>query len=181
MRTPKLIMTVAAPLLALATSAHAADVGVLSQASALLAEPKPKAAQVAKLPANAPITVVERQGGWYHVKGPAGEDGWVKLMAVRLAARPGATPAQGSSSAAEAALRGGQGGSAGGATAAALGSMMTGSSADSTAVRGGAGGKMSGQQMVDPSKAEHGTVQKVEELEPSDKDMEDFEKGLDDE
>jgi hypothetical protein len=174
----------AAPLLALAASALAQD-AVLTQKSALLATPAPGAKAVAKLEANAPLGILERKGGWYRVKGPGGEEGWVRLLSVRLTSRPGAEESGADSgNAAQGALGGAASGNAGAVAAGALGSMMTGSSADSTAVRGGSSGKLSGKKLVDPATAEAGAGSSLEQVDgfaPSDDDMKSFEEGLDDE
>lgn len=157
----------------------------LAKNAELLANPESGATVVANLKAAAPLTVLDRKGGWYRVRGPGGEDGWVKLLAVRLTARAG-TPQEGqggeSTGAASAALGSASSGGLGGAAAGALGSMVTGSSADSTAVRGGASGKLSGKTLVDPAKAEAGAESSLEQLntfEPSSDDMKAFEQGLD--
>lgn len=165
----------------LAPAVHAQD-AVLAQKADLLDTPAPKAAAIAKLPESTPLTVLERKGGWYRVRAPGGEEGWVKLLAVRLTARPGAVQEGGqgaSGDTAGAALSGAQGGGAAGAAAGAIGSMVTGSAADSTAVRGGSSGKLSGKRMVDPATAgEGGALGEIESFEPSEADMEEFEKGL---
>jgi hypothetical protein len=182
MRIPDLRAAALAPLLVVAAGAALAQDAVLSQAAALLADPAPGAAQVAKLPANTPLSVRERKGGWYRVEGPGGEQGWVKLLSVRLAARPGALQEAGDDSgAAGAALGGAASGGAGGAAAGALGSMMTGSAQESTAVRGGSSGKLSGRKVVDPAKAEAGATSSLEQMDgytPSEADMKAFEQGL---
>ena len=171
---------VLAVALAATCTARAQD-AVLSQASKLLQTPAADGAVVASLAAQAPLSVLERKGGWYRVRGPGGEEGWVKLLAVRLTARSGAgaeSNGESGGGAAGAAL-GAAGGGVGAAAAGGLGSMMTGSSADSTAVRGGASGKLSGHKMVDPAKAEQGaesSLQKIDSYEPSDEDMKAFEK-----
>ncbi len=164
--------------------AHAQDAALAKNAE-LLADPEPGATVIAKLKAAAPLTVLDRKGGWYRVRGPGGEEGWVKLLAVRLTT-PAGTPQEGqggeSAGAASAALGGASSGGLGGAAAGALGSMVTGSSADSTAVRGGASGKLSGKTLVDPANAEAGAESSLEEMdsfEPSEDDMKAFEEGLD--
>ena len=164
--------------------ARAQDAALAKNAE-LLANPEAGATVVAKLKAAAPLTVLDRKGGWYRVRGAGGEEGWVKLLTVRLTA-PAGTPQEGqggeSTDATNAALEGASSGGLGGAAAGALGSMVTGSSADSTAVRGGASGKLSGKTLVDPAKAEAGAESSLEQMnsfEPSDNDMKAFEEGLD--
>jgi uncharacterized protein YgiM (DUF1202 family) len=38
---------------------------------------------VAAVPNGAAVTVVERQGGWYHVRTAAGQDGWLPMTSIR--------------------------------------------------------------------------------------------------
>jgi hypothetical protein len=131
-------------------------------------------------PVGTALSVIERKGGWYRVRAQSGQEGWVKLLSVRLTARSADPGTAGSGDAAGAALSGAESGGAGGAAAGAIGSMVTGSAADSTAVRGGSSGKLSGKQLVDPAKAgASGSLEQVETFKPSDADMDDFEKGLD--
>ena len=185
MRVSRRVVGRVASLMLLCAAAAQAQDAVLARASPLLAAPAPKADTVAKLPANTALSVLERKGGWYKVRGPGGEEGWVKLFAVSLTARPGGLQeGDDSSGAAGAALSGAAGGGAGTAAAGALGSMMTGSSADSTAVRGAGSGKVSGKKLVDPAKAEAGAASSIEQMGgyvPSDEDMKAFEEGMDDE
>lgn len=158
------------------------DDAVLARKSPLLASPEPGAREIASLPERASLSVLERKGGWYKVRAQGGEEGWVRLLAVRLSARP-ADPgaADGSGDAAGAALTGAQSGGTSGAAAGAIGSMVTGSAADSTAVRGGSSGNLSGQHLLDPATGEGSgsSLEQVETFKPSDADMDDFEKGLD--
>lgn len=166
--------------LALASGAALAQDAVLARASALADAPQPGAREGDRLAAGTALSVLERKGGWYKVRAASGQEGWVRLLSVQLAARsadPGAAP---SGDAAGAALSGAESGGAGGAAAGAIGSMVTGSAADSTAVRGGASGKLSGKHLVDPAKGEgQGSLEQVESFKPSDAEMDDFEKGLD--
>jgi hypothetical protein len=51
---------------------------------------------VAPVAANAAVTVIERQGGWYHVRLDSGKDGWLPMTSIRYAAAgTGAAPAGG--------------------------------------------------------------------------------------
>jgi len=165
--------------LALAHGAAAqAQDAVLARKSGLAESPAPGAKQSDTLAAGTALSVLERKGGWYRVRASAGQEGWVRLLSVRLTARSADPGAAGSGDAAGAAFRGAESGGAGGAAAGAIGSMVTGSAADSTAVRGGSSGKLSGQQLVDPASG-GGSMEQVESFKPSDAEMDDFEKGLD--
>ncbi len=42
------------------------------------------AASVAELPAQAQVSIISRQGGWYEVKSSSGKQGWLPLLAVRF-------------------------------------------------------------------------------------------------
>ena len=165
--------------LALASGAARAEDAVLARASALAESPAPGAKEGDKLAAGTTLSVLERKGGWYRVRAGSGQEGWVRLLSVRLTPRRADPGDAGSGSAAGAALSGAESGGASGAAAGAIGSMVTGSAADSTAVRGGASGKLSGKHLVDPAKAEgQGSLEQVESFKPSDAEMDDFEKGL---
>ncbi len=160
-------------------AARAQD-AVLARASGLAETPAPGAKETGKLAQGAALSILERKGGWYRVRAEDGQEGWVRLLSVRLAARAADPGAAVSGDSAGAALSGAETGGASGAAAGAIGSMVTGSAADSTAVRGGSAGKLSGKQMVDPAKAEGaGSLEQVETFKPSDAEMDDFEKGLD--
>ena len=39
---------------------------------------------VASVPVNTSLTIIERQGGWYHVRLPSGQLGWVRMTNLRL-------------------------------------------------------------------------------------------------
>ena len=106
-------------LLACGGLARAQDAALAKDAE-LLAKPESNATVVANLKAAAPLTVLDRKGGWYRVRGPGGEEGWVKLLAVRLSAHAGTPPDwqdDESTGAASAALGGASSGSLGGAAA----------------------------------------------------------------
>ncbi|MFM7784679.1 MAG: SH3 domain-containing protein [Gammaproteobacteria bacterium] len=178
-RIPELLVC-AALLLTLASPRSIAGDAELVQKADLLDSPAPKAKSLATLAAATPLTVLGRQGGWYRVRAPSGEEGWVKLLAVRLASRGGAAGADAPAGSGGAALEGAQSGGAAGAAAGAIGSMVSGSAADSTAVRGGAEGKLSGERLVKPGDAD-ASLQDVEGFEPSDADMDEFERGLEEE
>ena len=71
-------------LLACGGLARAQDAALAKDAE-LLAKPESNATVVANLKAAAPLTVLDRKGGGYRVRGPGGEEGWV-LPPVRWAA-----------------------------------------------------------------------------------------------
>ena len=79
--------------LALCITAYpaAAETGAVIRADELKAMPFIDAAASAKLPANQPVTIVTRKGGWVQVE-VNGQTGWVRMLNVRLAA--GSAPAQ---------------------------------------------------------------------------------------
>jgi hypothetical protein len=51
--------------------------------SPLMSEPATDATKVADLPANAAVDARERRGGWMQVRTAAGQEGWVKILALR--------------------------------------------------------------------------------------------------
>ena len=71
----------------------AAEPASLVRSSELKREPATDAAKVADLPANATVDAGERRGGWIHVRTASGQEGWVKLLALRYggAAKAGDT------------------------------------------------------------------------------------------
>ncbi|HSN17774.1 MAG TPA: SH3 domain-containing protein [Gammaproteobacteria bacterium] len=64
---------------------HAAAVATAQTVVAgnLTSGPYSDASVVAAVPNGAAVTVIERQGGWYHVKTAAGQDGWLPMTAIR--------------------------------------------------------------------------------------------------
>ena len=46
--------------------------------------PYTDAAAVAQLPAGTNLTILERQGGWYHVRLDNGQDGWLQMTSIRM-------------------------------------------------------------------------------------------------
>jgi hypothetical protein len=67
------------PLLALAGPA------TVVRPSPLMSEPATDATKVADLPANAAVDARERRGGWMQVRTASGQEGWVKILALRYA------------------------------------------------------------------------------------------------
>lgn len=65
-----------------ALAAGAAETGTVLRPTELRAKPFADAAKIADLPASAAVEIVSRQGAWMQVKA-AGQQGWVKLLAVR--------------------------------------------------------------------------------------------------
>lgn len=59
--------------------------GALIRAAELKAKPFIDAANVTSLPDNAPLKVIDTQGGWSQVKTSDGKSGWVRLLNIRLA------------------------------------------------------------------------------------------------
>ena len=82
MRTPRI------PILALAlalpcAAASASEAGSTIRAGDLYAQPFIDAAKAGQLPANQPVTIVERRGGWLSIDA-GGKRGWMRLLNVRL-------------------------------------------------------------------------------------------------
>jgi uncharacterized protein YgiM (DUF1202 family) len=46
--------------------------------------PYSDASAVTTLPAGTNITIIERQGGWYHVRLNSGQDGWLQMTSIRM-------------------------------------------------------------------------------------------------
>ena len=77
----KLVLLLACvPLLAMAEPAS------LVRPSPLMSEPATDATKVADLPANAAVDARERRGGWRQVRTASGQEGWVKILALRYGA-----------------------------------------------------------------------------------------------
>lgn len=64
---------------------HAAAVSTAQTVVAgnLTSGPNTDASVVAAIPNGAAVTVIKRQGGWYHVKTAAGQDGWLPMTSIR--------------------------------------------------------------------------------------------------
>jgi len=170
-------------LAAWAIGVQAAQPALLVRDAELLDAPAPKAGIVAKLKNKTPVSVLERKGGWYQVRGPAGEQGWVKLLALRLEADPnarreatGADSADVLGAAASGATAGGSGSkAAGGAASGALGSMLTGQSTVSTAATGASTGTLSGERLVtDPEAAMSSSLEQIKSFQASDEELDAF-------
>ena len=61
----------------------------------LVAGPHSDASVVSAVPNGAAVTVIERQGGWYHVRTAAGQDGWLPMTSLRYDASSGGAAAPG--------------------------------------------------------------------------------------
>ena len=48
--------------------------------------PYSDANNLASVPANTGVTIIERQGGWYHVRLASGQDGWLPMTSLTLGA-----------------------------------------------------------------------------------------------
>lgn len=64
---------------------HAAAVSTAQTvvAGKLTSGPHSDASVVTDIPNGATVTVIERQGGWYHVRTAAGQDGWLPMTSIR--------------------------------------------------------------------------------------------------
>ncbi|MDE2346627.1 MAG: SH3 domain-containing protein [Gammaproteobacteria bacterium] len=76
-------------LLALLVTVMAAHAASQSGAQTILQTPLNNApysdaAPVAQLPAGTNLTILERQGGWYHVRLDNGQDGWLQMTSIRM-------------------------------------------------------------------------------------------------
>lgn len=58
----------------------------------LTSAPYSDASPVTSLPNGSNVTILERQGGWYHVRLDSGQDGWLPMTSLRLnSAAPSST------------------------------------------------------------------------------------------
>ena len=46
---------------------------------------------VTSVPSNTAVTIVERQGGWYHVRLASGQDGWLPMTSLQLGSASGSS------------------------------------------------------------------------------------------
>jgi len=86
-------MKAAAVLFALVPLLALAEPATVVRPSPLMSEPATDATKVADLPANAAVDARERRGGWMQVRTAAGQEGWLKILALRYggAAKSGDT------------------------------------------------------------------------------------------
>ena len=73
----------AALLLAFLPIVAMAEPASVVRPSPLMSEPATDATKVADLPANAAVDARERRGGWRQVRTASGQEGWVKILALR--------------------------------------------------------------------------------------------------
>jgi uncharacterized protein YgiM (DUF1202 family) len=71
-------------LLPLAVTAAASSKAQTIQITSMNAAPYSDAQAVIRLPVNTGLTLVERKGGWYHVRLDNGQQGWVPMTSIRL-------------------------------------------------------------------------------------------------
>lgn len=72
-------------ILCLPVAGLAADPGTTVRNSDLFSEPSYQAEKISILEKGSPLTVLKRQGGWYHVKANKSEQqGWVRMLSIRL-------------------------------------------------------------------------------------------------
>ena len=72
-----------APIFALSPLFALAEPAALVRPTELKQEPATDAAKVADLPADAAVDAGKRSGGWIFVRTASGQEGWVKLLALR--------------------------------------------------------------------------------------------------
>lgn len=92
MKTSRYVLMLVLLWISLVSSA--AETGQTLVSAELKSEPYLDAKTLATLPANSPVEILKRQGGWLQVKPADGGDGWVKMAAIKLG---GATDAKGDS------------------------------------------------------------------------------------
>ena len=71
-------------LLACASAAHAAESGYTYRATEVRARPFTDAPVSTTLPELTPVEVLKRQGAWMQIKSKGGQEGWVRMLSVRL-------------------------------------------------------------------------------------------------
>ncbi len=71
-------------LVALAVHAASQSSAQTILATPLNSAPYSDASAVTQLPAGTNITILERQGGWYHVRLSTGQEGWLQMTSIRL-------------------------------------------------------------------------------------------------
>src|SRR5579871_6121814 len=89
-------LSLAALLLALgAVHAAASSTAQTVVAGNIVSGPHSDASVVTAVPNGTAVTVLERQGGWYHVKTAEGQDGWLPMTSIRYDASSGGTATSG--------------------------------------------------------------------------------------
>lgn len=91
----------------------------------LTSGPFSDASVVAPVAANAAVSVIERKGGWYHVRLATGQDGWLPMASIRYDSS-GAAAAGGGSSDWAALLQSGRSGSGGSSATTGVRGLNTG-------------------------------------------------------
>lgn len=71
-------------LLACGSAAHAAESGYTYRATEVRDRPFLDAPVAATLPERTPVEVLRRQGAWMQIKTKGGQEGWVRMLTVRL-------------------------------------------------------------------------------------------------
>lgn len=71
-------------ILLLSPVAFADNSATVKQPSPLLAQPSTDAAELARLAAEQPVSVLDRQGGWYQVAVPEQATGWLRLFQLQF-------------------------------------------------------------------------------------------------
>ena len=91
MRVIRLVLPLLAAVIG-ATSAQAAEKGIVLRAGDLKAQPFLDAANADKVTANQQVTIARRQGGWVQVEA-GGKTGWLRMLNLRLEAAAVTAPA----------------------------------------------------------------------------------------
>lgn len=81
-------------LFSISLVSSAVETGLTLVGAELKSEPYLDAKTLATLPANSPVEILKRQGGWIQVKPADSGDGWVKMTVIKLG---GVTDAKGDS------------------------------------------------------------------------------------
>jgi uncharacterized protein YgiM (DUF1202 family) len=77
-------LLILALLMTLAVHAASQSTAQTVLQTALNSAPYSDAAAITTLPVGTNITIIERQGGWYHVRLNTGQDGWLQMTSIRM-------------------------------------------------------------------------------------------------
>ena len=101
-------------LLVLGAVHGAADSNAVTIANAILNDgPYSDAHAVTPVPASTAVTIIERQGGWYHVRLDSGKDGWIPMASLRFSTGATASTSAGGAAGLNALFESGRSGASG--------------------------------------------------------------------